>query len=394
MTTFLYIALALSIFAPIYTYAVYPFLLKLMAIFTKKDYEVDESHRPTVSILVAAFNEEKVIAEKIINISQLDYPAERIEFLIGSDGSIDRTVEIAKSCSCIKKLRVFDLPRGGKVNALNSLLKEAKGEVLIFSDANTMYDSKAILNLVKYFTDDKIGCVSGQLRYKVDESAGQGAKSETAYWKYENWVKVLESKLGRLSGANGAIYAIRKSLIKEIRKGIINDDFYVSTYILQLGYDVILETEAIAYEEPNDEFESQFKRHVRDGAGHYQAIVVFWRMLFLRNGSFVHISHRVIRWLVPFFLIVAFICNAVLVEQSVLMALLFVCQAIGYLVIIAYYFGMKKDTGDKKSATGKKGIMGKLLKIVFYFFSVNLALLLGFVRLIRKQQKATWETQR
>jgi biofilm PGA synthesis N-glycosyltransferase PgaC len=388
MITFLYIVLILSLFAPIYTYAVYPLLLKLMAGFAKKDYTVDESYCPTVSILVAAYNEEKVIAAKILNFSQLDYPAEKIEFLIGSDGSTDRTVEIAKSYSHLKNLKVLDLSRGGKVKALNVLLKEAQGEVLVFSDANTIYDCKAILNLVKYFTDDRIGCVSGQLRYKVDESSGLGAKSESAYWKYENWVKVLESKLGGLSGANGAIYAIRKGLIKEVRNDIINDDFYMATSVLQLGYDVILETGAIAYEEPNDELQSQFKRHVRDGAGHYQAIAVFWRMLFPRKGSFVFVSHRMIRWLTPFFLIVAFIFNAMLVSQSVFTAILFILQTVGYLLMSIYYLA------TKKGMVGKEGIIGKLLNITFYFFLVNSALLLGFARLISKRQKTTWETQR
>lgn len=382
MTTLLYISLVVSLFAPIYTYAVYPFLLKVMACFSKKEYKVNETYRPFVSVLIAAYNEEKVIEEKIRNLSQLDYPIDKIEFLIGSDGSSDRTVEIAEKYSHISNLKVFDLPRCGKVNALNSLLKNAKGEVLVFSDANNMYDSKAILELVKYFTDDRIGCVSGQLRYKVDESAGHGAKSESAYWKYENWVKVLESKIGRLSGANGAIYAIRKGVISEIRKGIINDDFYIASFVLQLGYDVILEKEAIAYEEPNDEFDSQFKRHVRDGAGHYQAIAVFWRMIFPRKGSFVHVSHRVIRWTVPFFLISAYICNLLLVKNSMPAAVLFVCQVIGYATMGFYYL------------LTKKGFQNKLFNIVFYFFSVNLALLLGFFRLIGKKQKATWETQR
>jgi biofilm PGA synthesis N-glycosyltransferase PgaC len=388
MITFLYVALAVSLFAPIYTYAVYPFLLKVIACFFKIEYKVNEAYRPFVSVLIAAYNEEKVIEEKILNLSRLDYPADKIEFLIGSDGSSDRTVEIAKRYLHISNLKVFDLPRGGKVSALNSLLKKAKGEVLVFSDANTMFDSKAILELVKYFTDDRIGCVSGQLRYKIDASSGQGAKSESTYWKYENWVKVLESKIGRLSGANGAIYAIRSGIISGIKKGIINDDFFAATYVLQSGYDVILEPKAIAYEEPNDEFDSQFKRHVRDGAGHYQAIAVFWRMFFPRKGSFVHVSHRVIRWLVPFFLIAAFIFNVVLVEQSVFMAVLFICQMLGYLMMLVYYFGMKKNV------KGKKGILINLLNVVFYFFSVNLALLLGFIRLARRQQKATWETQR
>lgn len=382
MRIFLYVILAFSIFAPIYTYAIYPVLLKVIAVFTKKEYKTDANYRPFVSILIAAYNEEKVIEEKIINLSQLEYPADRIEFIIGSDGSSDKTVEIAKRYAHIKNLKVLDLPRGGKVNALNIMLKIAKGEVLVFSDANTMYDSKAIKELAKYFTDNRIGCVSGQLRYKIDESSGQGAKSESSYWKYENWVKVLESKLGRLSGANGAIYAIRKNLIKEIRKGIINDDFFIATSILQSGYDVIMETKAIAYEEPNDELSNQFNRHIRDGAGHYQAIGVFWRMLFPRKGSFVHISHRVVRWIVPFLLITAFISNAALVCDNAFTIILFACQIIGYIIMLFYYMATKK------------GYHNKLINIVFYFFSVNLSLLLGFFRLIRKQQKAIWETQR
>jgi len=394
MTTLLYVVLVLSLFAPIYTYVVYPFLLKALSVFMKKDYKVDGNYRPLVSVLVAAYNEEKIIAEKILNLRQLDYPLDKIEFLIGSDGSSDRTIEIANSYLYIKNLRILDLPRSGKVNAINSMLKEAKGEILVFSDANTMYDTKAILNLVKYFTDDRIGCVSGQLRYKVDESDGYGAKSESTYWRYENWVKVLESKVGRLSGANGAIYAIRKGIIDRIRKGIINDDFFIATYVLQSGYDVILETKAIAYEEPNSEFDSQFKRHIRDGAGHYQAIAVFWRMILPRKGSFIHVSHRVIRWLVPFFLIIAFISNAVLLGEAMVMAGLFACQFLGYLVLFIYYLSVKKNEGSKTLVMDNKNVLSKLFSIVFYFYSVNLALLLGFFRLISRQQKATWETQR
>lgn len=382
MKIFLYIVLILSLFSPIYTYAIYPIILKGIAIFVKRRYKIDENYRPCVSILIAAYNEEKVIKDKIVNLSQLEYPTDKIEFIIASDGSSDRTVEIAKKYNYIKNLRVLELPRGGKVNALNKMLKEVKGEVLVFSDANTMYDSNSIRELVKHFTDNRIGCVSGQLRYKIDKSSGHGAKSEGSYWKYENWVKVLESKVGRLSGANGAIYAVRKDLIKEIRKGVINDDFYIATNVLKSGYDVILETEAIAYEEPNDDLFSQFRRHVRDGAGHYQAIGMFWKMFFPRKGSFVYVSHRVIRWLVPFFLIIAFISNAALVGDSAFSTVLFVCQVVGYIGMWFYYIA------------SKKGYHNKLINIVFYFFSINLSLLFGFLRLIKKQQKATWETQR
>ncbi|MHB1153404.1 MAG: glycosyltransferase family 2 protein [Eubacteriales bacterium] len=383
MIILLYILLSLSILMPIYTYMIYPIILKL---FSSKKYNINQAHRPFVSIIIAAYNEEKIIAEKINNLAALNYPADKIEFIIGSDGSSDKTFEIAKSYD-LPNLRVFDFNRGGKVNALNAMLRVVKGEIIVFSDANTIYDKNAIQNLVVHFTDDRIGCVSGQLRYKIDDTSGHGARSEGTYWRYENWVKEQESKIGRLSGANGAIYAIRNGILHNIKNGIINDDFYVATYVLQAGYDVIMETEAVAYEDPNDDISSQFKRHIRDGAGHYQAIGVFWRMLLPRKGSFVHISHRVIKWLVPFSLIVAFTTNAVLTVQSHIMIVMFVFQIIGYMFLILFYVFSKKN----KYINSK---IGKIISMVFYFMLVNLALFLGWIRLIRRQQKATWETQR
>lgn len=380
----LYGLLVISIVAPIYTYAIYPIILKLLP---AKEYKRDENIRPFVSVIVAAYNEEKIIAEKIKNLNALDYPKEKIEFIIGSDGSCDRTVEIANSL-LIPNLKILDLKRGGKVNALNAMFKQAKGEILVFSDANTIYESQAIKKLVCHFADGRIGCISGQLRYKIDDDSGHGAKSESTYWMYENWVKTQESKRGRLSGANGAIYAIRKSIIEQIKPGIINDDFYVATYILQAGWDVILESNAVAYEDPNNDFKSQFKRHIRDGAGHYQAIAVFWRMLLPRKGCFSYVSHRVIKWLVPFNLIVAFVANAILAFYKLPFTIMFVCQVISYATLFIYYLLIiKRDRHPKE-------FVAKLLAMLFYFMSVNLALSLGFVRWITKQQTATWETQR
>jgi len=378
----LFIVLGMSFFIPFYTYFIYPFLLKCISLVIKKDYVSDLSYTPNVSVLIAAYNEEKVIAEKILNLKTLNYPSEKIEFLIGSDGSIDKTVTIAQRFINFSNLRIFDFPRGGKVNALNALIKEAKGEILVFSDANTMYDTEAIRNLVKHFSDPRIGCVSGQMNYWIQENSGEGAKSENLYWKYENWVKQQESYIGRLSGANGAIYAVKRSMIPEIKKGIINDDFYVSTFILQSGFDVILEVEAKAFEEPNNDLKGQFKRHIRDGAGHYQALIIFWRMLFPRKGHFTYFSHRVLKWLVPFCIITAFISNVFLLSYGLFPLITFSFQVLTYLSIVFYYVFAKKR--HHKS----------ILSIIAYFFAINLSLFLGLVRLIRKQQKATWDTQR
>jgi poly-beta-1,6-N-acetyl-D-glucosamine synthase len=384
MRVLLYLIFFLSVLAPIYTYTLYPLILKL---FPKITYSIDLNYRPKVSVLIAAYNEERIIAEKIENLMILDYPKDKIEFLVGSDGSNDQTVSILKKYVTFKNLRIFDLPRGGKVNVLNYLLNHATGDVLVFSDANTMFKENAVLELVTNFKDKRIGCVSGQLRYKVDRISGQGAKSESTYWTYENWVKVQESRIGRLSGANGAIYAIRCGAIKQIPAGIINDDFYVATFIMQNGFDVIMNTDAIAYEVPNDALSSQFNRHVRDGAGHYQAMCVFWRMLFPRRGSFVYISHRVIKWIVPFCLILAFLTNVALAYQSVFMRNILMVHISGYVLVLVYHLlSLKFFVNDT--------LIAKVFKIVFYFLFVNSALFLGFFRYISKRQKCTWEINR
>ncbi|KAF1086090.1 Beta-monoglucosyldiacylglycerol synthase [Sporotomaculum syntrophicum] len=384
MVTLLYVIFFVAVFAPLYTYAIYPLILKALP---ARSYVTDNNAVPLVSVLVAAYNEECVIADKIKNMSELDYPAERIEFLIGSDGSSDRTVEIARSCSTMPNLKVFDLPRGGKVQALNALLREAGGDILVFTDANTLLDRQAIRKLVSRFGDQAIGLVSGLLHYSVDENSGQGAQSLGTYWKYENWVKMQESKLGRLSGANGGLYAMRRGIVPEIPPGIVNDDFYMANYTLQAGWDVVMAEEAVAYEKPNDAMSSQFKRHVRDGAGHYQAMAVFWRMLLPRKGSFSYVSHRVVKWLVPFMLIAAFFSNLVLSFFSPVMLVVFWLQVLGYGVLLLNWFINRR--GGRLP-----GIVGKLIQMACYFIAVNIALLVGFFKYLGGKQSSTWETQR
>lgn len=386
MRTVALILFWISVFMPVYTYAVYPCILRL---FKKKNYIIDESYCPKVSVIISAYNEEKDIEDRVKNLSILDYPKDKIEFVIGSDGSSDNTNNIlSRMATEINELKFVPCERGGKVSVLNKLLELSSGEIIVFSDANTEFDAKCIRNIVRNFADERIGCVSGQLRLKTDDLSGNGAVSESAYWKYENIVKKYESRIGRLSGANGPIYAIRKSLCERVKPGIINDDFYISTYVLQSGYDVVMDSEAIAYEKPNDDMASQFRRHVRDGAGHYQALSVFWRLLLPRHGSFVHVSHRVIKWIVPFGFILAFLSNIFLAIDSLFFTLVMMLQVIGYISLILYYYLVAKK--EKKP---KNKVM-KLFGIVYYFMSTNYALFVGFLRLITGKQKATWSTQR
>lgn len=381
MEKLLYFIFISSALAPVYTYLIYPIILRVLP---KKHFKESDSYYPTVTVLIAAYNEEKVIKEKIENLERIKYPKELIEFIIASDGSTDDTVRIAKKSIKNSNIRIIDLPRGGKVSALNRLLFEAKGEIIVFSDANTMYDSEAILNLVKHFIDERIGCVNGQLKYKITETSGEGAKSESFYWRYENWVKEQESKIGRLSGANGAIYAIKAGIIKKIEDGVINDDFYISTKVMEKGYAVIMDKSAIAYESPNDNLEDQFNRHVRDGAGHYQALKIFWKMLLPQKGTFVYISHRVVKWLVPFTNILFFIVNIFLINKSCFFFIVFTLQVIVYAVLLLYHIAIKKRVFKSN----------KVLGILYYFVSVNLALLKGFYYKITNKQECTWETKR
>jgi len=385
--------LIISFLAPIYTYFVYPLILMM---FRPMRYRSDNAYRPTVSVLIAAYNEEKIIADKIRNCRELDYDTDKLEILLASDGSSDQTVTMAQGFPDYKTLKIFDLPRGGKVNAMNHLLAQAKGEVLIFSDANTMYSSNTIKELVKYFNDERIGCVSGQLRYNNVFTHDNGGKNETLYWKYENQVKKLESRMGRLIGANGAIYAVRRNLVSGIPSGIINDDFYISASILQQGHDVVMETEAVGFEEANEAFTSQFKRHVRDGAGHYQALLVFWRLMFFRKGSFTYFSHRVVKWMTPFFLLAFFALSPIAARVSSFWSFVWWAQAFLYLSYVLYFilFANSGRKVDAKSWVRFFRTCFKLYSISFYFFSVNTALLLGFVKFVTKRQKAIWETQR
>lgn len=371
---------AISIAAPIYTYAIYPVIMKLLP--TKK-YERNDNYCPFISVIIVAYNRENASPEKIGELIKLDYPSNKVEFVIG----VDSNTEIVDYYSHMRDIRVLDLPYCNRTTTLNAALRAAKGDILLFLDANTVYDSQVIKKLVEPFADKRVGCTSGQLRSRPDIVSDHKYKSEGIYWRYENWVKIQESKRGCLSGVNRAIFAVRNGIINRVKPGIINDNFYIATYALQAGWDVIFKSDAVAYEKSDGDFFCQFRRHIREGAGYYQALAIFWRLLLPRHGSFVYISHRVIKWLVPLNLIIAFVTNAVLAYGNVLMALLFCCQIFCYIVLIVYYFNVIKQGKHPRST------VMQLLSVLFYFMSINLALLLGFVQLTKKYQKFAWEVE-
>jgi len=330
-----------------------------------------------VTMIVAAYNEEKIIEDKMRNIAELDYPDEKLSVIIASDGSNDGTNGIVKRYES-ESLRLIEYPRMGKVNVLNRTVPLAPGEIVVFSDANTMYDSQAVARLVEQFKDPNVGCVCGRLELmnpkKVQSGVGEGF-----YWRYETWIKRMESRFGCVVGANGAIYAIRKTLFEEMPDYVINDDFHISMKIMERGYKVIYENDATGIEEVAPDSKSEFLRHVRDGAGHYREIRCLTGLLNPMRGmrSFAYMSHRLVRWMVPFFLPLIFLVNIVLIDYPAYAAILL--MQIGLYLMAAVAFLLQENA-----------IKIGFLRIPLFFLTTNLALMIGFLKNVLGTQTVTW----
>lgn len=367
-----------------YTYFGYLFIL-LIAVRFISEKNVEQRNMaedlPTVDLLIAAYNEEKVIDRKIRNSLGQDYPKELLKIWIASDGSSDNTVSISKEyAETYENVHLLDFDRMGKSNVLNKALPKMKSDIIVFSDANAEFSKDALKKMIKHFSDKKVGCVCGKLVYSNPGEIVSG-KGESFYWKYETLLKKLESRIGYVAGANGAIYAIRNNLIDSLSPGTINDDFVLSMKIVQKGYKSLYEEDALAYEEVAPSVEHEFKRHVRDGAGHYIAMAHLLGLLnpFLGIRAFIYWSHRVIRWIAPFVIIALFWANTYLLG-SLLYNVTFSLQVIAYVLAISGLFLHKK----------KK--LPFFVYIPFYFFNLNIALFFGFVKAISGRQHMTWES--
>ena len=347
----------------------------------KKNNAVDAyTEWPEVSLLIAAYNEEKVISGKIENCLMLDYPKDLLHIWIASDGSSDNTNEIVKKYTEVREnIHLLEFSRTGKSGMLNRAIKSVKGEIVVFSDANTEYSADALKGLVKHFEDPAVGCVSGRLIYRNPGETLSG-KGESVYWRYETQLKKMESKLGYVAGANGAIYAIRRELFEPFSPRTINDDFTLSMKIVMHGFKSIYDENAIVYENVAPTMQSEFKRHVRDGAGHYIAVMSLLGLLnpLLGMRSFIYWSHRIFRWMVPFLLILLFIVTIFLLD-ALLYSYLFILQCVFYLLAILGWVFIKTAR------------LPFIFYVPFYFCNLNLALLLGFLRAVTNAQKSTWD---
>ena len=373
-----------SISIVIYTYFGYGtivlILVKIKSLFIKRN-TFPSNYIPEVTLLVAAFNEEDYIRDKIENSLDLDYPTEKIQYLFVTDGSYDKTPEIVREYPQVTLMHKPE--RKGKIMAVERVMSKADGEIVVFSDANAYLNKDALKKIVRHFANENVGVVSGEKRIlnrNVDEATGAG---EGLYWKYESKLKKWDDELYSVMGAAGELFAIRTKLFESIPKDSLIEDFYLSLKIVQRGYKIAYEPEAYALEEPSESVKEELKRKVRIAAGGIQSIVRLKELLNpFKYGvvTFQYFSHRVLRWtLTPLFVPIIFIVNLFLLNQGRVYETIFVVQVLFYL---AAFIG---------SLLEKKQIRLKLLFIPFYFCMMNYAVYVGFIKYITGTQSVLWE---
>ena len=368
-----------------YTYFLFPLLLACFVALKRGAQKTSKAERtetdsspalPRVAMVVAAYNEAGVLAAKLSNTWAIDYPADRFEILIGSDGSSDATNAILSACDDPRLHPYLFAQRRGKISVLNDLMSHVASDIVVMSDANTMFAPDAVRKLVNHFEDPQIGCVSGELSLEQEG----GVSGEGLYWKYENWIKRNESRLGFLIGCNGGIFAIRRELYEALPASTIVEDFVLSMRILERGHKVIIEPEAHAVEPACATAKAEMVRKIRIGAGNWQALGLNRAVLHPRFGlrSFAFWGHKVLRWMVPlFFLAAVGACLALLREPfySVALAL----QAAGAILAVCASY---PRIGNR---------LPRITRPISYFYLMNYALLRGFFRYLFGTQRVTWE---
>jgi cellulose synthase/poly-beta-1,6-N-acetylglucosamine synthase-like glycosyltransferase len=346
--------------------------------------QAEDQDLPTVTIIVAAYNEASCIASRVRNLVSLNYPHELVSIFIESDGSDDDTVKQAvKAAGDDIRLIVSDhKERRGKVRVLNEACQRAVGDILVFSDANVSFEQDALRSLVARFRDQEVGCVCGKLLFRVPEGRPHAA-TEGLYWKLESWLKEQEGARGVLLGANGAIYAMRRSLWNDCPRDMLVEDFFIPLRLLMHGHRIVFEPEAKAFEDLPPTIQDEFGRRVRIGAGDFQILSRSLGLLSPRHGlaAWAFLSRKVLRWLGPFFMIGTLVSG---VWLAALHHWLGVVALLGWGAFISIaLMGMKAHQWS--------GRLGSLVGAVAHFAGMNLALLFGFFRWLFKTQGVTWK---
>jgi cellulose synthase/poly-beta-1,6-N-acetylglucosamine synthase-like glycosyltransferase len=358
-----------------YAYVGYPLLIYGLGRLRRQPIERRDISA-TVSLLVPAYNEGRMIKAKIDNCLQLDYPPDRLEIIVASDGSTDATGRVIAEAAKAGRIRGVVFPeRRGKAAVLNDLVAMASGDILVLSDATTMVEPGSIRALVSNFADPRVGCVSGLYRL-VASHGDSSAGPESLYWRYERFIRESESRLGVMLGAHGALYSMRRALFEPIPPGTRNEDFTLPVGILMRGYRSIYETRAVASEDSSEM--TGFRRRVGLAAGNYQQLGPLMRMRgWLRNPFvlFELLSHKILRLLSPFLILAVYFASALLVDFP-FYAMAFAAQTV---FIVAALLGVRAPLRRR---------MGVLIAAPYYFCMVNAAGLIALQRIVRRNGHA------
>lgn len=378
---FFYICLILLL----YTYLGYPILLIIISKI-KKNKKFGMSHdgyQPNVSMIIPCFNEEEQIKEKLQNTLKLDYPKDKFEILVISDGSTDSTTQIVRKYRDKGVVLIDRRKNQGKTTVQNIAADIAKGEILVFSDANAFYEKNALQEIVKPFNHDSIGGVCGQIQFKSVKNQYSVSGEEKTYWKYEQFLKIQESKITSTIGANGAIYALRRNLYTPLPEGIISD-LVEPLMLIKKGFQVLYQHTAVAREVISISFKKEFKRKFRIILRSWHGILYAKDLLNPFKYSFFAlqvISHKILRWLIPLFLIVLFTTNFLLLFNNFYRITLIIQLILYCFALIGWILNTI-------------GLNFKIFKLPFYFCLVNLAAFKAFIYFIMGKNIVTWEPQR
>ena len=340
---------------------------------------------PKVSVVIAAHNEEETIVRKIENTLALDYPSHLLEIIVASDGSTDRTVLLARAFSD-RGVRVLSLPRLGKIPALNEAVASATGDILLFTDANTNLASGALRKLIRNFADPEVGGVCGNQIVSLTGDEDSTARGERLYWGYDKKLKALESATGSIVSADGAIYAIRRELYERPANSLLNDDFAISTKVVERGRRLVFEKEALAWETASACAEHEFERKVRILSRGFRSVIAARSLLNpLRYGfySLVLFTHKVLRRLTPLFLAGLLAGSILALDRGQFYVLAAILQ-LGFYAI-ATLGGIARATPWGKN---------RLIGAPFFFCLTNAAALVGLSHVISGKRIEVWQPRR
>ena len=370
-------------------YVGYPIFLFLAYSFTqlKRDWQYlnrrqnrrqlkfPDNELPQVTVVVAAYNEAERLPAKLANIDEIDYPADKLRFIFVSDGSTDGTTELLVAARRPNVEVIVKAVRGGKPSAVNDGVAKAATDILVLSDASTLFTPDSIRTLVRHFSNPEIGVVCGSLEFRSIETTGG---NEGVYWGFESMLRLMEARMGATLTASGAFYAIRRSCYPGLSPQAVLDDILVPMHARSLGFGVAYDPEAVAIEFPASTIEGEYVRRIRLAAGSFRALGKLIRTPMPGFTRIAFLCHKVLRWIVPFLLI------------GVLLSNLFLTGTVFYRAFLAaqllFYFWAALGFLLRRQA-----FRLRYLLLGYFVVAMNFAFLIGFLRFLRSEQRITWE---